>query len=100
MSVSKRFPSSEKAILVTVLEAWSFHFSSPVAASHSLIVSSHDPDATVLPFSEKVTALTEPSCPSSFCLSSPVAASHSLTVLSYDPDATVLPSGEKATALI
>ncbi|GAB7336664.1 hypothetical protein MBLNU13_g10344t1 [Cladosporium sp. NU13] len=32
---------------------------------------SFDPDATVLPSGEKATALTQSSCPSSFCLSAP-----------------------------
>jgi hypothetical protein len=53
-----------------------------VDASHSLTISSLDPDATVLPFSEKDTAETMLPCPTSVRAFSPVTASHSLTVLS------------------
>ena len=70
---------------------------SPVAAFHSLTVSSSDPLATHRPSGENATEFTQPECPDSVRTTSPVAASHSLTVLSLDPLATHRPSGEKAT---
>lgn len=51
-----------------------------LAASHSLIVPSSDPDATVLLSGEKATAVIEELCPLSICFSSPVATSYSLVV--------------------
>jgi len=68
MFVNKLLPSSEKATLETTLEVSRFCISSPVVASHSLIVLSRDPDATVLLSGEKATEMTKLSCLSSFCL--------------------------------
>lgn len=69
------------------------------AASHSLIVSSNDPEAICVPSGEKATLLTLSSCPRRVAISSRVASSHSLIVLSLDPEASCVPSGEKATLL-
>src|SRR5271169_1242431 len=65
-----------------------------LATSHSLTVSSQDPDAIRRPSGENATAKTVLEWPASVCWRSPVLASHSLTVLSPDPDAIRRPSGE------
>src|SRR4051794_25806480 len=60
--------------------------------SHSLIVSSKLPEASVLPSGLYATAHTQSVWPSRVARSLPVATSHSLIVLSLLPEASVLPS--------
>ncbi|KAE8334732.1 hypothetical protein BDV24DRAFT_145304 [Aspergillus arachidicola] len=69
----------------------------PVLVSHSLIVSSQEPEAIVCPSGEKATDRTGLEWPLNVCSSMPVLVSHSLIVLSSEPEAIVCPSGEKAT---
>src|SRR6202142_3418662 len=64
---------------------------------HGLIGLSSGLDTICLPSGEKVTDVSESSCPlraSPLC--SPVATFHTRIVLSADPDTICLPSGEKA----
>jgi len=67
--------------------------------SHSLIVSSSDPEARVSPFGLNATELTLEPCPTSVWRTSPLATSHSLIVLSSDPEARVPPFGLNVTEL-
>jgi hypothetical protein len=67
--------------------------------SHSLMVPSHDADASVLPSGEKAAALTLLEWSPSVLSAAPDWLSHSLMALFHDADASVLPSGEKATAM-
>src|SRR5712692_9000644 len=77
--------------------------------SHSRIVLSSPPDATLLLSGEKPTARTLPLCPRSVLGDQPHTfgapasrhelRSHSFTVLSLLLEARILPSGENATAL-
>ena len=69
----------------------------PVATSHSLIVWSLLPEASVLPSGLNATDHTPPVCPLRVACSLPVATSHSLIVWSPLPEASVLPSGLYAT---
>ena len=71
--------------------------SSPVDASHNLIVVSQPPEAIRLPVGLKLTLLTSSVCPWSVRSSSPVAASHNLIVLSPPAEAIRVPSGLKLT---
>src|SRR5262245_20743415 len=71
----------------------------PVRTSHSLIVLSTLPDASVLPSGLKATRMASSVCPSRVATALPVAASHTLTVLSVLAEASSLPSGLHATEL-
>jgi len=76
-----------------------------VATSHSLIVSSSDPDpdldATSVLSGENVTVLIMSVSSLSFCRSAPVTASHSLIVFSFNPKshASRVLTGEKVIVL-
>ena len=74
--------------------------SRPVATSHNLIVSSHEPEARTLPSGEKATDVTSSVCPVRVHNSLPVDTSHRLIVSSQAPEARSAPSGEKATELM
>ena len=67
-----------------------------VATSHSLIVLSCEPEASIVPSGENATR-TERVCFSRVAIFSLVAISHSLTVPSCAPEARILLSGENAT---
>lgn len=69
----------------------------PAIASHILIVSSSDPEATSLLSLEKATDSTAVLWPVSISSFLPVLASHMITALSYDPDATSALLAENAT---
>ena len=68
----------------------------PLATSHSLIVSSSDPEARSFPSAEKATERTDPLWPERVRMRDPLATSHS-SMSSYDPEARSFPSAEKAT---
>ena len=77
----------------------SVRIASPVSASHSRTVSSHEPEQSRLPSGDQATPSTSPVCPLSSRSARPLAASHSRIVLSSEQDASIFPSGDQATPL-
>src|SRR5436309_1060346 len=72
-------------------------FDAPVAVSQIRTFSSHEADASIVPYGKMAPAVTSPLWPSRVCLCAPVAVSQSRTVLSAEADASIVPFGEKAT---
>src|SRR6266702_1101594 len=70
---------------------------SPVAAFHTRIVRSKEPETMRWPSGENATHLTQPVCPVNGPASvSPVVAFHTRTVSSCEPETMRWPSGESA----
>src|SRR5687768_13988459 len=78
---------------------WSVWRQSPVSASQTFSVLSHEPDTIVRPSAEMTTLATGSICPWSVCRQAPDWASQTLTVLSHEPETIVRPSAERATLL-